>query len=113
MRVNYVTAEAAYWRKANAVHAWFVTNVQSGVDDCGHYDVSRDQLSELADLCDQVLQDLSRAEELLPTQSGFFFGGTEYNDWYCRNLEYTRDRLRELLSNQTLASWDFQYHSSW
>ena len=113
MRPNYVTAEAAYWRKANAIHAWFVDNVQDGEDDCGHYPVYREQLAELADVCDKVLEDPSQANELLPTQSGFFFGSTEYDEWYRRNLEYTRDRIRALLDNPQLEGWEFQYHSSW
>ena len=113
MRVNYVTAEAAYWRKANAIHAWFVANVQDGEDDCGHYHVSREKLEELASICNEVLEDMDKADELLPTQSGFFFGSTDYDEWYQRNLEYTRDRIRALLDNPELESWEFQYHSSW
>jgi len=113
MRPNYVTAEAAYWRKANAIHRWFVENVQEGEDDCGHYHVSREQLADLATLCDDILQGRATAEEDLPTQSGFFFGGTDYDDWYRRNLEYTRDRIRALLNNPELEGWEFQYHSSW
>ena len=27
--------EVGYWRKANAIHGWFVRNVQNGKDDCG------------------------------------------------------------------------------
>ena len=26
--------EAAYWRKANQIHNWFVENIQDGEDDC-------------------------------------------------------------------------------
>lgn len=113
MRVNYVTAEAAYWRKANAIHAWFVQNVQDGEDDCGHYHVSREKLEELASICNEVLEDMDKADELLPTQGGFFFGSTDYDGWYQRNLEYTRDRLRALLDDPKLEGWEFQYHSSW
>jgi hypothetical protein len=113
MRLQYVTAEAAYWRKANAVHDWFVKNVQDGKDDCGYYDVDREQLEELANICDQVLQDPEQASELLPTASGFFFGSTNYDEWYRRNVEYTRDRLRDILGREELNGWDFQYHSSW
>jgi hypothetical protein len=29
-----IFAQAAYWRKANAVHQWFVHTVQEGEDDC-------------------------------------------------------------------------------
>ena len=113
MQPKYVTAEAAYWRKANAVHDWLVKNVQDGTDDCGYYHVEREQLAELADICDKVIRDPERAGELLPTASGFFFGSTDYDSWYIRNLEYTRDRLRDLLGREELKGWDFQYHSSW
>ena len=45
-----------YWRKANAIHNWFVQNVQDGKDDCGSYYVSREQLKELQAECYKVLQ---------------------------------------------------------
>jgi hypothetical protein len=32
--VAYIVQEAGYWRKANAIHRWFVDNVQDGNDDC-------------------------------------------------------------------------------
>lgn len=55
-RIAYVIEEVAYWRKANAIHAWFVQHVQKGVDDCGEYRVSREQLEELKAACDKVLR---------------------------------------------------------
>jgi len=37
-RVSYIEENVGYWRKANHIHAWFVENVQNGVDDCkGNY----------------------------------------------------------------------------
>lgn len=45
----------AYWRKANAIHRWFVENVQGGSDECQESSVSREQLAELVALCKQVL----------------------------------------------------------
>lgn len=48
-------AEAAYWRKANAVHGWFVREVQGGTDDCGTYLVTAQQLEELRDACKAAL----------------------------------------------------------
>lgn len=45
-----------YWRKANAIHNWFVQNVQDGKDDCGSYYVSRDNLRALQAECYKVLQ---------------------------------------------------------
>lgn len=54
--IKEVVYEAAYWRKANAIHNWFVQNVQDGEDDCRQYYVSGEQLQELVDLCKQVLK---------------------------------------------------------
>ena len=44
----------AYWRKANHIHQWFVDHVQGGVDECQEAYVTREQLTELRDLCAQV-----------------------------------------------------------
>lgn len=33
-KVKEITEEVGYWRKANAIHGWFVDNVQKGNDDC-------------------------------------------------------------------------------
>lgn len=110
-RVQAVEVEAAYWRKANHIHKWFVDNVQDGTDDCGVYDVSRNDLNVLVDLCKQVLADKSKAEELLPTASGFFFGSTEYDEGYFNDLESTIKQIEKALS--ILPEWHFQYQSSW
>lgn len=45
---------AVYWRKCNAVHRWFVDNVQNGNDDCGTYEVSRHKLQELVDIINEI-----------------------------------------------------------
>lgn len=53
-RISYIEEEGGYWRKANAIHKWFVDNCQNGNDDCGHYYVSLSQLKELLKLCKEV-----------------------------------------------------------
>ena len=42
--------KVAYWRKANAIHGWFVDNIQDGVDDQNEYYVSKEKLEELKKL---------------------------------------------------------------
>ena len=111
-RVKEVIVEAAYWRKANAIHKWFVDNVQEGTDDCGTYEVSKEQLQELLDIVNEVLSNRKKASSKLPTQSGFFFGKTEYDDWYYDDLEYTKKQLEDCLDNKW-DRWYFEYHSSW
>ena len=52
-------------------------------------------------------------EELLPTQDGFFFGSTAYDEWYIDDIKYTRDRLQAILDLLDFDKWDIYYHSSW
>ena len=108
-----VKFRVAYWRKANAIHDWFVQNVQDGVDECQEAWVSREQLQELIDICKQVIADTSKAEELLPTRSGFFFGSTDYDEWYKKDLEYTVERFEKILADPAFVKADFYYQSSW
>jgi len=111
LKVNEIKAEAGYWRKANQVHRWFVKNVQNNTDDCGYYEVSRQDLMDLRDLCQRVITDKSLAPVEFPTTSGFFFGETDYDDWYYQDLQQTVEIVdRALLLDNT---WYFEYHSSW
>lgn len=136
----------AYWRKANAIHNWFVENVQNGVDDCGVYEVTKEDLEELLYACKTVkshsklvngkikngqmlnnekwewedviedgkyIEDPSVAMELLPVTSGFFFGSTEYDQWYMDNIVYTIDVLTKLLRETDFDHEIVAYTSSW
>ena len=109
-KVKYIIEEAGYWRKQNQIHRWFVENVQKGVDDCGDYYVSKSQLETLLELCQKVKADNSLADTLLPGASGFFFGGTEYDEWYFSGIDNTIDILKEALEDE---DGDYYYSSSW
>ena len=108
-----VTFEVAYWRKANAIHNWFVKNVQNGNDDCEEYYVPREKLDKLLNTVRLVLNSHTDqvAADNLPTMEGFFFGGTEYDEWYHRSLEYTVKMLEKVLALP--YTYSFYYHSSW
>ena len=108
-RVSEISEQVCYWRKANQIHNWFVKNVQDGTDDCGEYEVSTDQLESLINDCKLILADHSLAKEILPTQDDFFFGGTEYDEYYFQDLENTVKELTPLLKE----TGDFYYRSSW
>jgi hypothetical protein len=108
-----VTFRIAYWRKANAIHQWFVDNVQDGVDECQEACVPREKLEELMNLCKQIIAEPKKGEELLPTQGGFFFGSTEYDEYYIQDLQYTAERLNKILNDPALSKCNFYYQSSW
>lgn len=108
-----VKITVGYWRKANAIHDWFVKNVQGGVDECQKAYVEREQLQALKDACDEVLANATKADELLPTQAGFFFGSTDYDEWYHESVKQTSELLGKVLSNPKFVDFDFEYQSSW
>lgn len=106
--------EVAYWRKANEIHNWFVENVQDGEDDCQiHRELMASDLEELLVLCEEVKADHSKAEELLPRVSGFFFGDQEYDAWYFEDLDSTIDQLSKLLKETDFDNEQLYYDSSW
>jgi len=112
MRVKEVACEAMYWRKANAIHYWFVQNVQDGSDDCREYYVPRTKLKALLEVCEEVLGDPSKADDLLRPSEGFFFGSTNIDDWYWDDVKETIGTIKRLLEN-TSDEWEFYYASSW
>lgn len=109
-RVKEVIVEALYWRKANAIHKWFVDNCQEGEDDCGNYYVGREQLEELRQLVLEALAEKDASK--LPPQAGFFFGNTDINEWYWDDLRRTAEGLERVLA-EFPEQWEFEYHSSW
>jgi hypothetical protein len=108
--VTTIVEELGYWRKANQIHRWFVENVQDGVDNCGEYFVSKADLQSLLDVCLAVKLDHSQAEELLPSASGFFFGNTDYDEWYYNDIDHTIVILKEALTDDNAS---YYYSSSW
>lgn len=136
--------EIGCWRKANQIHNWFVQNVQNGCDNCECYEVTKEQLEELKNICEKVLEgsrlvkgkivneqnlengkwvkcyvggkyieDPSVAMELLPTASGFFFGSTDYDQWYYRDLVNTVEIINNVLRTTDFEHEIVMYQSSW
>ena len=106
-----VEVTCAYWRKANQIHNWFVTNIQKGEDNCGEYYVPQDKLTELMVICEHALE--FKDSTLLPPQAGFFFGGTDIDEWYWRDLESTVTQLKRIFALPEVDNLSFYYSSSW
>lgn len=141
-RVCGISEEVAHWREANAIHQWFVDDVQDGHDNCADYRVSDDQLRDLLEACREVLkasklvdgqvangyafangekvpiiedgkiiENPSKAADLLPVEDGFRFGGIGYDESYLEDIEYTKNVLEQLLAEE--PDGEYYYSSSW
>ena len=135
--------ELKYWRKANAIHSYFINNCADNIDDCNSITVTRKDLEELVNKCKLVLEgselidspvesgktlkdgkwmpiiadgktikDIAAAEDTLPSQGGFFFGSTQYDQWYYDSIESTKDFLEDYLENNP-SEEEFKYQASW
>lgn len=61
----------------------------------------------------EVIVNADEVAALLPTQGGFFFGGTDYDNWYMRGVEDTIDILTRVLETTDFEKEMVYYVSSW
>ena len=83
--------EVAYFRKVNFLLPFFEYG-----ENCSRLEIDDYKIDELLFKCKQVLEDHSLAETLLPTLGGFFFGNSEYNDWYFEDVKEVYDKFSEI-----------------
>ena len=81
------------------------------VDECCF--ASKGELEDLVSRCDKVLADHSLAEELLPTTSGFFFGSTDYDEWYYKDVEDCKKQISELIKKFDVGTDKVLFIFSW
>lgn len=106
-----VGIRVGYWRKFNALHAWFVENVQKGEDNCGQYIVKEEKLLKLQkDLMELTPENVAKK---LPTQEGFFFGAVDYDEYYWQDVEQTKALVSYLLCQINHNERTLIYQSSW
>lgn len=122
--------EMCYWRKANEIHRFFTEKaLDCNEDNCVEIPCNLDDLEELEEYCKIILNASKNNSEIvyedahwncwqdfamdyLPRTSGFFFGSTEYDEWYLHDLEKTLDMFNDM-KNQ--GHWneenDFYYYA--
>ena len=111
-RICYVVEEVMCWRKFNALHKWFVDNIQEGVDDCKESFVDESDLKMLLETLTYVYDNKDTAETILPTAQGFFFGSDEIDEYYWEEVKSTIIQLKDLLEEDNKGA-SFYYRSSW
>ena len=107
--------EIAYWRKANQIRQWFVNHIEEfNVNDNGdYYRVTKELLEKLIEDCKVVLEDHDMASVIMPSSSGFFFGNTDYDEWYFRDLESTIEKCQNVIDETDWENEVVVYTESW
>ncbi len=102
--------ELIYWRKASAIHNYFVElNDLPDGDNCQEIIITLENLKDLSDLCQEAVD--NKTGKNLPTTSGFFFGETKYGEHYFMNLQKTIEKLQPIIDNW--IEEDEYYYYAW
>lgn len=91
------SAEIADFRKVNFLFKFFENKI--GDRNPTTIEVTTDDLEELRERCIKVLTDHKLAKNLLPTCSGSFFGSTEYDKYYFKDVLRVLDTCEALLKH--------------
>ena len=110
------TYDVAYWRKANAIHNWITKCVQTTDINCTKVYLTIEQLEQLVNDCKKALT-AKNPEEILPTTSGFFFGSTEYDEYYYSTIKETITMVEPVIEFLKAHSdgdeWKVYYQAWW
>ena len=62
---------------------------------------------------ENYIENIDVAKECLPTQGGFFFGNTDYDEWYLKQIKNTIEIITNALDTTDFESQVIYYCSSW
>lgn len=85
-----------YFRKVNFLVKYF-EDLGFDTPNQTPLEITKENVTALLERCNSVLADHSKAEELLPTMEGFFFGSTEYDSHYFDDVERVKVFLEDIL----------------
>lgn len=106
--------QVGYFRKFNALHSYIVREFADGEDNCKPIFLSVVEIEQMLSTLKEITPD--NASEVLPTQTGFFFGSQEYDEWYFEDVKYAIDLLEKMLKvleKDSKNRWSAYYEASW
>lgn len=109
-----VSLNIGCWRKANAIHGWFVRNLGDGQDECQKMYVSKDYMESLLSTCKTIVKENNKesAFSMLPPTDGFFFGNTDDFDYFMEDVKQTIPILEKAIGLRD-KSYSIYYQASW
>ena len=107
-------SKIGYFRKVNFLVKFFEKK-EFDVSNQTPLVIKKEDAEELLSRCEKVLLDHSKGPELLPTMSGFFFGSTDYDNYYYDDVEAVRDYVKDKLLPEfdTLEEEENIYFEIW
>ena len=102
----------AYFRKVNFLFKYFEDRHK--MYDQWFAFVTKEDVDDIIDKCKRILatKEQQVAHNLLPTQNGFFFGSTEYDEYYyydvkdcLKQMKKYRKLLKEGVTGYIIFSW--------
>ena len=109
---NEVTEVMLELLKATCIAVIKASKLVAGKIECGYtFDKNMNKIYSYED--GLVVEDSSVAERLLPTTCGFFFGGTNYDEWYINDLKETVEIIDKVLEETDFETQMIYYVSSW
>ena len=135
--------ELIYWRKANAIHRFLCdsgreieqevayeisrTNLEDLLDKCNEIlNVVKTKKGTIQNgqryvngkwepILEEGIEIINQEEvaEILPTCSGFFFGSTDYNQWYLEDIKRTKEELESVMKDIDWNNDEVYYLASW
>ena len=108
--------QIGYFRKFNALHSYIVKTFANGIDNCQDIILYKEDVEQIKKVLDDVLnvhQQAEKAKEILPTQSGYFFGGTDYDEFYFDEVKVAADLMQSFLDNFDFENYQLVYRASW
>ena len=110
--------EVAYFRKVNFLLPFFKYE-----ENCSDIEISKEQVEDLINACEHILSSTESGldedtlfelvRNTLPTEGGFFFGSTEYDEWYFKDVEYVLKQFTNVLNETDWENETLYMHCWW
>lgn len=133
--------QIGYWRKFNALQAFFEKRVESDYELLHGVYVYEETIKELISTFNKILKDIKTCEteeiqyctgwaygektydtkkvyksqvalDLLPPGDGFFYGSQEIDEWYVEDIKYSLKLFKKALKLIELG-YDIIYEANW
>lgn len=109
-REHHYSLHDAYFRKVNFIYEYFRNKLE---EECCK--ATKKDIEDLIDTCKDVLVhkgDEDYAKLYLPTTAGFFFGSTEYDEWYWKDVKDCKKQMEKIyktLKDDDFVLWIFSW----